>query len=103
MDDDYLVKSDNIDTPRLYVKVNLRVVSVVSPRDRTVSHLLHNKPITDELMANLKLAEMDLFQFATFILQDSSTHCSPNVRTLLGASSEQWPPSSDSPSKCSRR
>ena len=41
MDDDYLIKSDNIDTPRLYLNVNLCVVSTVYPRERTVTQLLH--------------------------------------------------------------
>ena len=59
MDDDYHSESDNIDTPRLYTKVNLRVVSTVYPRDKTVAQLLHNKPNTNELMENIALAEMD--------------------------------------------
>ena len=37
MDDNYLVKSDNIDTQRVYLKVTLRVVSTVYLRDRTVT------------------------------------------------------------------
>ena len=36
---------------RLCIKVNLRVVSTVYPRDKTLQQLLHNKPNTDELMA----------------------------------------------------
>ena len=69
MDDDYFSKSDNIDTQRLYIKVNLRVVSTVCPLDRTVTQLLHNKQNADELMANLTPAEMDLTHFAPLILQ----------------------------------
>ena len=48
MDDNYLSKSDNFDTQRMYLKICLRVVSAIYPRDRAVSQLLHNKPITDE-------------------------------------------------------
>ena len=36
MDDNNLSKSDNLDT-QLYLNVNLRVVSTVFPRDRTVT------------------------------------------------------------------
>ena len=52
----YHSKSDNIDTQRLHIKVNLRVVSTVCPLDRTVTQLLHNKPNIDELVANIALA-----------------------------------------------
>ena len=52
MDDNYHSKSDDFDTQRLYAKANLRVVSTVYPLDETVSHLPHNKLITDELVAN---------------------------------------------------
>ena len=69
MEDNSYSKSDNIDTQRLYLKVNLRVVSAVYPRDRTVTQLLHNKPNTVELMVNIALAEMDLIHFASLILQ----------------------------------
>ena len=64
MDDNSLVKSDNTDTQRLSIKANLRLVSTLYPRDRTVTHLPHNKPNTDGLMANLALAVMDLIHFA---------------------------------------
>ena len=53
MDDTYHSKTDNIDTQRLYLKVNLRVVSAVYPRDMTVTQQLHNKPNTNKLLANL--------------------------------------------------
>ena len=69
MGDNYLIKSDNYDTQRLYLNVNLRVVLTFNPRDKTVTHLLYNKPITDELMANLALALIDLIHFAPLILQ----------------------------------
>ena len=52
MDDNYLSKSDNFDTERPCLKDNLRVVSTVYLRDRTISQLLHNKTNADELMAN---------------------------------------------------
>ena len=64
MDNDSLSKSDNIDTQRLHLNVNLRDVSTIYPRDMTVTQLLHKKPNIDELMANLSLAEMDLIHFA---------------------------------------
>ena len=76
MDDDYHSKSDNIDTQRLYLKDNLGVVSTVNPRDETVTQLLHNKPNTDELAANIALAEMDLTHFAPH-LEKTATHCTP--------------------------
>ena len=72
-DDDYLIQSDNIDTQRLYLQVNPRVVSAVYSPDTTVTQLLHNKPITDELMAHLALAEMDLIHIAPLILKGSAT------------------------------
>ena len=103
MDDNCLVKSDNIDTQRLHLKVNLRVVVTVYPPDRTISQLLHNKPNTDELIANLALAVMGLIPFAPLILQSSATRSSPNVRSSSGASSKKWPPSLSPPSHCSRR
>ena len=53
MDDTYHSKTDNIDTQRLYLKVNLRVVLAVYPRDMTVTQQLHNKPNTNKLLANL--------------------------------------------------
>ena len=53
MDNNYLIQSDNIDTQRLHIKVNLGVVSTVYPRDRTVTGLLHNRPNIDELTANI--------------------------------------------------
>ena len=68
MDDDYFSEPDNFDT-QLYLKVNMCVVSTVSPCDRTVTQLLHNKPTTDELTANIALAEMDFIHFAPLILQ----------------------------------
>ena len=52
-DDNYHSESDNIDMERLYIKVALGVVSTVYPRDKTVTHLLHNRPNIDELMANI--------------------------------------------------
>ena len=66
MDDDYLSKSDNIDTQRLRLNVNLRDVSTVNTRDMSVTRL-HNKPIADELMVNLALSVMDLIPFAPLI------------------------------------
>ena len=57
MDDNSHSKSDNIGTQRLYLNVNPRVVATVNPRDRTVIQQLHNKPNTDELMADIALAE----------------------------------------------
>ena len=39
MDDNCHSKSDNLDTQRLDLKVNLRVVSTVYPRDKTFSQL----------------------------------------------------------------
>ena len=53
----------------MYLNANLRVVSTVSPRDMTVIQLLHNKPITVELTANLALAELDLIHIAPLPLQ----------------------------------
>ena len=47
-DDDYLIQSDNIDTQRLYLQVNPRVVSAVYSPDTTVTQLLHNNPTNDE-------------------------------------------------------
>ena len=38
-DDDCLIQSDNIDTQRLYLQVNPRVVSAVCPDVRTFSRL----------------------------------------------------------------
>ena len=69
MDDDEHSKSDDVDTQRLCLKVTLRVVSTVYPRDRTVTQLLHNNPINDELTGNLGLAEIDLTSYAPLILQ----------------------------------
>ena len=69
MDDNYVRESDNFDTERLNIKVNPRVVSTVCPRDRTVTQLLHNKPISDERMANIALAEIDLIHLAPLTLQ----------------------------------
>ena len=43
MDDHCLRESDNIDTQRLSINVNLRVVSTVCQRDMTVTHLMHKK------------------------------------------------------------
>ena len=80
MGDNCHSKSDNIDMQRLYLKVNPRVVSAVYPCDRAVSQPLHNKPNTDELMANLALIEMDLIHIARSSCKDSSTHCSPSAR-----------------------
>ena len=40
IDGHYNSTSDNIDTQRLSIKVTLRVVSAVYPRDRAVSQLL---------------------------------------------------------------
>ena len=68
-DDNYNSESVNIDTERLYINVNLRVVSTVYPRDRAVTRLLHNKPNTDELMSNIALAETDLIHIAPLPLQ----------------------------------
>ena len=68
MDDNYLSTSDNIYT-QLHIKVNLRVVSTVCPLDSTVTQPLHNKPNTDDLLANIALAVMDLIHFAHLILQ----------------------------------
>ena len=42
MDDDYLIKSDNIDTQSLYLNGNLCVVSTICPPDRTVTQLLQS-------------------------------------------------------------
>ena len=67
------------------------------PHDRTLPRMLHNMAITNGLMANLALAEMDLIQFAQLILQNSTPRCTPSVRTLSFASSKQWPPSRGSP------
>ena len=72
MDDDNHIKSDNSDTQRLSINDNTRVVSTVSPRDMTVTQLLHNKPTTDELAANLALAKRELIHFALLTLQ---RHC----------------------------
>ena len=69
MDDNFHSKSDNFDTQRLSIKVTLRVVSTVYPRDRTVTHLLHNKQNTDELTGNFAIHEMDLNHFAPLIMQ----------------------------------
>ena len=69
MDDNNHSKSDNVDTQRLYLKVTLRVVSTVSPRDRTVTQLLDNKPITDEITAHIALAVTDLIHIAPLPLQ----------------------------------
>ena len=69
LDDTYLSESDNIDTQRLSIKVNLRVVLTVFLPDMTVSQLRHNRPITDELLANLALTEVDFIHFTPLILQ----------------------------------
>ena len=69
MDDDDHRESDNFDTQMLYLKVNLRFVSAVFRRDMTLTRLLFNKPNTDELMANLAPAEMDLIHLSSLILQ----------------------------------
>ena len=69
MDDTHFSKSDNFDKQRLHTKVNLRVVSTVSPRDVTVQQLLHNMVITDELTANLAPTEMDIIQITPLILE----------------------------------
>ena len=53
-DDHYHSTSDNIDTQRLYTRSTF-VFSRRSLRDMTVTPLLHNKPNTDELTANLSV------------------------------------------------
>ena len=99
MDDNNLIKSDNIDTQRAYLKVTLRVVSTVYPHDRTVTRPLHNKPIPDELMAILAPAEMDLIHFAPLILQKLCNALLTKREMLSGTTSKQWPASRGSPSK----
>ena len=69
MVDDCHSKSDNIDTPRLNINVNLRVFATISPRDKTDTHLLHNKPNTDELTCHFAPASMDLIDFTPLISQ----------------------------------
>ena len=91
MDDDH-IKSDNADT-QLYLKVNLRVVTTVYPRVMTVLQLLHDKPNTDGLMANLAVAVMNLITIPRSSCKDSTTGCSPHLRTLSCDSSQQWPAS----------
>ena len=51
MDNNYIGKSDNIDTQRLCLKVTLRVVSTVYPRDKTVTAAAQ-QAIADEFMVN---------------------------------------------------
>ena len=69
-DDDCHIKSDNSDTRRLDIKINPGVVLTVCPRDRSVSQLLHNKPMTIELTANIPLAVMELIHFAPSSCKD---------------------------------
>ena len=80
-DENYLSESDNIDTERLYINVNLGVVSTVYPRDRTVTHLLHKKPNTDELMANIAPPGWISSTCPHSSRKSSSTRCSRSVRT----------------------
>ena len=98
MDDNNLIKSDNSDTQRLCLKVNLRVDSAICPRDRTVTQPLHDNANTDELTAHLALAVMDLIHFARPPCEDSAKGCTPSARTLSCASSKQLPPSRGTPS-----
>ena len=82
MDDNYLSESDNFDTQLLFTKDNLRVVSMVCPRDATVTQLLRKKTITDELMANFALARWISSTSPRSSRKDSATRSSPSVMTL---------------------
>ena len=62
MDDNDHSKSDNFDTQQLYINVNLGLVSTVSLRDMTLTHLLQKKPNTNELTGNFAIAEMDIIR-----------------------------------------
>ena len=73
MGDNDFSKSDNIGT-QLCLKVTMRVVSTVNSCDRSVTQLLHNKPITYELMSNLSLAVMEHIHFAHSSCTKSATH-----------------------------
>ena len=97
MDDNHISKLENIDTQRLYINANLRVVSTIYPRDMSVTQL-YNKPNIDELMANLAPSVMGLIPFAPLILENFATRSSPSATTSSGASSKQRPPSRGSPS-----
>ena len=81
MEDNCHNKSDNFGTQRLYLNVNPRVVSAVCPRDRTVTQLLHNKPIADELMVNLALTRWTSPTSPRSSCKSSATRCSPSART----------------------
>ena len=70
IDDNNLSKSDDFGRERLYLNANIRVVSTVYPRDKTVTQLLHNKPITNGLTGNLAIAEIDLTNFAPSSCKD---------------------------------
>ena len=92
---------DNFHTWGLHLTVNLRVVSTIYSSDNIDTHLLHNKTITDELMVNLALAEMDLIFLARSSFKGSATRWSPSGRRLSRSSSKQWLPCRP-PSNCSR-
>ena len=54
------------------------------PTRQDFTQQLHNKPTTDELMANLALADMDLIHIAPLILQGLYNTLLTSVRTLSG-------------------
>ena len=93
MDDNDFSKSDNFDTQQLHLNVNLRVISTVSTRDRTVTQLLHNKPNTDELTCHFAPASMDLIDFTPLILQGLYNALLTKHEDAIRASSKQWQPS----------
>ena len=98
MDDNYHSKSDNIDTERLNLKVTQGVVSTVYPRDKTLTQLLH-KPITDELTANIALAEIDFIHFDPLILQGLWNALLTKREDVIMRFFKQWLSSRDSPSR----
>ena len=75
-----------------------RVVSTVNPGDKTVTQLLHHKPISDERMANSALSEMDLIHLAPLILQGLYTALLTKREDVIYTSSKQSPLSRGSPS-----